>query len=105
MIGRHISFVILIAVIHEATQTPFQHLGKESQVDRKDDDENGILSSEHSLNSTRKNFVINESNHNKDNDEKIFEGDIQINSDELREDRSSVNNRGGNKLTTITGVF
>ena len=70
--------IILLAIIHEVIQSPMQPLGEVSQVDPKNDDENGSLSDENFLNSLNSDFVNNERDDDEDNDKELrgtFEGD------------------------------
>lgn len=96
MLGRRNTFVftiLLLAIIHDAIQTPLLPLLEESQIDRKDDDENGSLSDDDFLNALSYDFDDNEPDHDEDNDPDLYEGDIQGDKEELRAARALVNNR------------
>ena len=85
--------VLLLGIIHEGIQTPLNPLQEEAQVNREDDDDNGILSDEDYLTALETDFNDNEPDHDEDTDPDAFEGDIQGDKEELRAVRALVNNR------------
>lgn len=96
MLGRcniSVFAILLLAIIHAAIQTPLHPLGEESQMDRRDDDENGSLSAEDFKYAMSQDFVDSEPDHDEDNDPELFEGDIQGDEADLRAARALVNNR------------
>merc|ERR1712080_591955 len=97
MLGRRntsVFTILLLAIIHDAIQTPLHPLWEKSQVDRQDDDENGSLSDDDFLYALSNDFDASEQvDHDEDTDPDLFEGYIRGKKDELREARTLLNNR------------
>ena len=82
--------ILLLTIFHEGILTPLHPLGEESQVDQRDDDENGSLTHEDFRKASSRDFINNEPTQDENRDPDAFEGDIQGDKDELR---ALLNNR------------